>query len=101
EKIARLVDHMLVILPFEVDFYRKHEMNVHFVGHPLLDSIRTTMIATEARARCNLRQGDSIIALLPGSRMVELRLLLPHLRRAAELLYESDKRRQFIIPVAN
>jgi lipid-A-disaccharide synthase len=99
-KIARLIDHMLVILPFEVDFYRRYNMNVHFVGHPLVDKVQPSMPETEARERCGLRNAPTI-ALLPGSRTIELKLLLPHLRQAAEILYSRDKSRQFVIPVAN
>jgi lipid-A-disaccharide synthase len=39
ETIKKYVDEMLVILPFEKDFYKKHQVNAHFVGHPLLDAI--------------------------------------------------------------
>jgi lipid-A-disaccharide synthase len=99
-KIARLIDHMLVILPFEVDFYRGYDMNVHFVGHPLVDKVRPTMSKEDTRRHTGLADGP-VIALLPGSRLVELKLLIPHLCRAAEILYSSDNRRQFIIPVAN
>ena len=92
---------MLVILPFEVDFYRKHDMNVHFVGHPLIDTVKPAMTPADTRTRCGLAENDPVIALLPGSRAIELKLLLPHMCRAAEILFATDERRRFIIPVAN
>ncbi|MEW6731690.1 MAG: lipid-A-disaccharide synthase [Acidobacteriota bacterium] len=101
KKIAQLVDHMLVILPFEVDFYRQHGLQVHFVGHPLIDTVRPKLSAQETCARLELTSDNRLIALLPGSRMTELKLHLPHLRMAAELLYQADTGRRFVIPVAN
>lgn len=100
-KIIRLIDHMLVILPFEVDFYRQHNLNVHFVGHPLIDTVKPQLSPAEARAKFKLRAELPLIALLPGSRNIEIKLLLPHLIEAAQRLHARDQRRQFILPLAN
>lgn len=71
-KIKRSVDEMLVILPFEKDFYKKHEMDVHYVGHPLIDVIE------EAQEKnINSLSSQPIIALLPGSRTQEIQSKLP------------------------
>jgi len=70
--IQRDVDQMLVILPFETDFFQKYGVQVQFVGHPLLDAIDTTeygMIKEEKQ--------KSVIALLPGSRRQEVQRILP------------------------
>jgi lipid-A-disaccharide synthase len=91
----------MVILPFEVDFYRKYNLNVHFVGHPLIDTVKPHLSPTAAREKFNIREQDPLIALLPGSRNIELKLLLPHLVAAAELLYARDSRKQFVLPIAN
>ncbi len=66
-KIKKVVDEMFVILPFEKDFYRKHEMDVHFVGHPLLDELeKRERNFDEADFRRNGDLDDRpIIALLP------------------------------------
>lgn len=100
-KIMQLVDYMLVILPFEVDFYKRHNLNVTFVGHPLIDKLTTKLSPTEARQHFDIKTEDPLIALLPGSRNIEIKLLLPHLLHAAEILYKRNPRYQFVLPVAN
>lgn len=72
-QIKRTVDLMLVILPFEQDFYAKHNFKVHFVGHPLLDAINNQ----KQLATGNCELGTKYIALLPGSRRQEIAIKLP------------------------
>ncbi len=76
KQIKAFVDHMYVILPFEKDFYARHNYPVHFVGHPLLDAIKTLDEEPDFRSRWELEPGP-IIALLPGSRTQEIKLKLP------------------------
>lgn len=71
--IRRDVDKMLVILPFEQDFYRKHGVEVEFVGHPLLDAVDSGRWTVDGSAH---RQ-PSTVALLPGSRRQEVSRILP------------------------
>lgn len=77
EKIRKFVDEMLVILPFEKDFYKKHNVNAHFVGHPLLDAIADLpeMDIAKFKAEHHLNEKE-IIALLPGSREQEVTKML-------------------------
>lgn len=79
-KIKRCVDEMIVILPFEKEFYEKHQVPVHFVGHPLLDAIdkdiRKSEAVTDFRQRNNLDERE-IVAILPGSRKQEIDKMLP------------------------
>ncbi len=77
EIIKKYVDEMLVILPFEKDFYRKHSVEAHFVGHPLLDAISDLEpIDCELfKQESNLNEKE-IIALLPGSRKQEVEKML-------------------------
>ncbi|MFM7728068.1 MAG: lipid-A-disaccharide synthase, partial [Flavobacteriales bacterium] len=70
------VDRMLVILPFEQDFYRKHDYPSHFVGHPLLDAIEQYRL-TKTDDFASSSDARPIIALLPGSRKQEIRTMLP------------------------
>ncbi len=100
-RFAAVVDYMLVILPFEVEFYRRHNLQVHFVGHPLIDVVKPSLPKHEILKRHGLRESDPIIALLPGSRRVELKLLLDHLLGAARLLHAADPQRQFLLPAAS
>lgn len=79
-KIKRCVDEMIVILPFEKEFYEKHGVPVHFVGHPLLDAIDKDIRKSETvinfRKHNQLDERD-IIAILPGSRKQEIVKMLP------------------------
>ena len=71
--IRKFVDEMLVILPFEKYFYKKHQVDVHFVGHPLLDAISGLQpINIEQFKSENHLNDKEIIALLPGSRQQEV-----------------------------
>lgn len=75
--IQEYVDEMLVILPFEKDFYEKYHVNAHFVGHPLLDAISDLKtINIEAFKSENHLNEKEIIALLPGSRKQEVEKML-------------------------
>ncbi len=77
-QIKKHVDEMLVILPFEKEFYAKFDYPVHFVGHPLLDAIhnrKETMIPGW-KEKNGLSQ-KPVIALLPGSRKQEITVMLP------------------------
>lgn len=77
EKIKRDVDMMNVILPFEKDFYAKHNYDVNFVGHPLIDAIADRTQVDETAFRKEHQLSDKkIIALLPGSRKQEITKML-------------------------
>lgn len=77
EKIRKFVDEMLVILPFEKDFYKKHNVEAHFVGHPLLDAISDLPeINIDQFKKDNHLNEKEIIALLPGSREQEVTKML-------------------------
>jgi lipid-A-disaccharide synthase len=98
--VKRYVEKMLVILPFEKDFYQRHGVEVDYVGHPLLDSVRVTATRDEFCLRHQLDPSRPIIALLPGSRHSEIKYILPPLLEAAGLLNQSHPQLQFIIPAA-
>lgn len=77
EIIKKYVDEMLVILPFEQDFYKKHHVDAHFVGHPLLDAISGLHeISAEDFKKEHQLNEKEIIALLPGSRKQEVEKML-------------------------
>lgn len=75
-KIKRIVDHLFCILPFEVDFYKEWGMEVDYVGNPLLDAIGRYSPNPDFRNHAQLNE-KPIIALLPGSRKMEITKLLP------------------------
>jgi lipid-A-disaccharide synthase len=87
--IARLVDRMLVLFPFEVDFYREHDVDVVHVGHPLVDEVPVLPQAWDrdgASFGGPSFRGPYRVALLPGSRKSEVESLLPTLLEAARRL---------------
>lgn len=98
--IKRYVERMLVILPFEKDYYERAGVEVDYVGHPLLDSVRVTATRDEFCSRHQLDSSKPIIALLPGSRHSELKYILPPMAEAAKLLNQSHPHFQFILPLA-
>ena len=71
--IRKVIDQMYVILPFEKKFYSSINFNVHYVGHPLLDVIKTN------KNEASDRRQEKIIALLPGSRDQEIKKILPEM----------------------
>lgn len=73
--IKKYVDEMIVILPFELDFYKKNGVNVHYVGHPLVTVIQSFM--DENKRDQSKSKKQRIMAILPGSRKQELRSILP------------------------
>jgi lipid-A-disaccharide synthase len=100
KKIARVVDRMAVVFPFEVPFYEKEGVPVTFVGHPLVDTVRPTMVRAEAQAAFGLDPGRRTVGLFPGSRHGEIRALLGTVLEAAGLLRQRFPDLQFVLPLA-
>ncbi|MDD4051493.1 MAG: lipid-A-disaccharide synthase [candidate division Zixibacteria bacterium] len=84
--IKRLIDLMLVIFPFEEKFFREHGIEAHFVGHPLVDRYRDIPDKTSCRAKLGYGGSERIIAILPGSRIQEIRRMLPVMTGAADII---------------
>jgi lipid-A-disaccharide synthase len=101
KKIKKYVDKMAVILPFEVDVYKKEGFHVDYVGHPLLDLVKTDYSPEEARALLGLKEGKTTIALLPGSRLSEVINLLPEMLSAGEIIAQHIPDIQFMLPLAD
>ena len=98
--IRSLVRRMLVLFPFETEFYRRAEIPVSFVGHPLAQREPPSASRSEMLDRLGLGQGRPIVALLPGSRRVELARMLPLMLEAAVLLKRRRPDLQFLVPLA-
>jgi len=101
-KLARRVDRMAAIFPFEPREYAGSGLRVEFVGHPLVDRIEPAGPGdrAEARRRLGLAAETPLVALLPGSRRNELRASLPLQLGAARLLHEEDPRLAFALALA-
>lgn len=84
--IARSVDAVLCLLPFEPEFYAQHAVRAEFVGHPLADQVPLEVDRAGARRALGLQENARVVALLPGSRVAEVRRLGADFAAAAALL---------------
>lgn len=88
--IKKYIDKVLVLFPFEVDFYKKYDVDVEFVGHPLLDDIRPELFdkkyQTDLKQRYGVKADQKVLGLMPGSRTFELNHHIPVQLEAAEIL---------------
>ena len=100
-KIARAVDMMLALFPFEPPLYEERSIPVRFVGHPLADEISMRTSRDAARVRLGLDVGARIVALLPGSRMSELRRLAEPLARTARWVHRRRPDVRFVAPLVD
>lgn len=89
KKIAKACDLILTLFPFEMDFYRQHQVNAQFIGHPLADAMPGENDKQSARTRLGLDGEAPCLALLPGSRQGELRHMAPVFLEAASRVAAS------------
>jgi lipid-A-disaccharide synthase len=101
KNVAETVEKVAAIFPFEADVYREYGANVTFVGHPLLDIVKTTMTKSEAYQYFAADSQQPIVLLLPGSRQQEILKLLPVMLAAAEKMSKTVPNCQFFLPVAS
>lgn len=102
KKIARAVDHMLTLLPFEASFYNGHQVPVTFVGHPLADELPIAPDRRKALFELGLMDHTGpIIALLPGSRKGEIAHLGALFLEVAQRCYDAHPDLLFVLPVAD
>ena len=100
--IARSVDLMLTLLPFEARFYRENGVPVRFVGHPMADQIPWEPDQAQARLELELPEKAGVVALLPGSRGGEVGFLGPlFLKTARWLADHHDQPLTFVVPCIN
>jgi lipid-A-disaccharide synthase len=95
-QIARWVDRMAVVFPFEVALYERQGVRVTFVGHPLLDVVRSTRPREATLKQHGLELSRQTIALMPGSRRREVLYHLPPMLEAADRL-SRQMQVQFIL----
>jgi lipid-A-disaccharide synthase len=97
--IARVVDRMLCILPFEERFYAGTGVSARFVGHPFAER-PLPAVAERYREQLRLPPGRTTVALVPGSRRSEVKRIFPAMLAAAELVRRHHPDAQFVVPVA-
>lgn len=95
-KMAKIIDRLMVIFPFEVEVFKDVDLKVDFVGHPMVDELREFRTMEPEPLPWN---GAKKIALLPGSRKQEIVYILPGLLEAAQQIETSRPDVSFLIPV--
>ncbi len=84
--IKKYIKHLFIIFPFEIDIFKKEKVNFTYVGHPLLRKIKPSLSKEEFREKINVNKNDFLITLLPGSRISEVKTLLPIMIKSLRLL---------------
>ncbi len=100
-RIARSVDLMLTLLPFEAKFYEEHQVPVAFVGHPLAERVPMETDTAGARAALGLEQEKPVLAILPGSRAGEVERLGGLFLETARQLQAAHPDLQLVVPCIN
>lgn len=103
KKMIGSMDLMLTLFPFEVDFYKKHNIPAEFTGHPLADEIPLEVDKAAARKELSLPLSEKlfILAVLPGSRTGEIKRLAPDFIKGLVKLRELHPDWLFVTPLAN
>jgi lipid-A-disaccharide synthase len=100
KKIARSVDHVLCLFPFEPALLARHGIRATYVGHPLADAIPLEAPRAAARQALGLMEGDTVVALLPGSRRSEIHYIAPIFLQTAAGLHRQRPSIRFVLPLA-
>lgn len=101
KKIARALDLMLTLFPFEEDFYAARSVSVKCVGHPLADVIPMHPDKAAARENLKIPENTEVVAMLPGSRGVEVHYLADIFIQAAQWCLDRRPNLLFVAPLAN
>ena len=100
KSIARSVDLMLCLLPFEAKFYAGRGMRAEYIGHPLADELTDDIPQASARRQLGMPEAGQLVAVLPGSRGAELKYLGTAFVQAAAALHRRLPQLRFVTPVA-
>ncbi|HNK05688.1 MAG TPA: lipid-A-disaccharide synthase, partial [Giesbergeria sp.] len=98
EKIRRAASHVLCIFPFEPELLARHGIRATYVGHPLAGVIPLVPDRAAARAALGLAPDDRVLAILPGSRSVEVQYITPKFFEAAALVQQAQPAIKMIVP---
>ena len=100
-KIAASVDCMLTLFPFEQRFYAQQQVSARCVGHPMADLIADNVDQAQARRQIALEHNGPVVALLPGSRVGEIKRMAADFLNAAAWCYQRRDDLHFVVPLAN
>lgn len=99
-KITQVVDKLLAIFPQEAKYFADKDIDVTWVGHPLLDRMNEAPDRHQARLNLGIEPQDLIVTLLPASRRQEIKYLLPVMCEAAQQILHQLPEVKFLIPVS-
>lgn len=94
--IKKVVDQMIVFFKFEETLYAHHDYSVDFVGHPLVDKVKTNVTQDAFLKKIGLSANGRTIGILPGSREKEVQVIFPVMLKAAQYLYQKNPAFQFL-----
>ncbi|MFN3466568.1 MAG: lipid-A-disaccharide synthase [Candidatus Brocadiales bacterium] len=97
KKIKKLVNKVLVIYPFEKEFYTRAGVPVRYVGHPLFDELARREVDSELVGRLRAGGKGPLVSILPGSRSQEIKKLLPLFLKAAGLIRQGLSEGRFLV----
>ena len=101
KKYGEVIDMMAVIFPFEIPYYEVHDIPVRYVGHPSVDKVHPLHTIEEDFDRFQLNREHPVVGLLPGSRKMEIKCMLPVMLQVAERVLKVYPNAQFILPQAD
>jgi lipid-A-disaccharide synthase len=99
--IKKTIDMVLTLFPFEEEFYQRFEVPAQFVGHPLADEIEMEMDTRHKKIQLGLNSQDKHIAVLPGSRVGEIKYMGPLFLDVMQEISLQNQQVQFMVPLAN
>lgn len=100
-KVAKACHHVLALLPFEVPYYSQHRIPATFVGHRLADELPGLWTQEKARNQLNIPAGDHLLAVLPGSRAMEVKQLAGDFVAAAQQLQQAYPQLKVVVAAAS
>ena len=100
KKVAKLVNKVAAIFPFEYEVYKEAGADTEFMGHPLVDIVKPNLSPAEAAVKAGKHEGRPLVLLLPGSRLQEIQRLLPVMLEAAKIVLKANPEVEFTMPRA-
>ncbi|MDJ1172179.1 lipid-A-disaccharide synthase [Roseofilum sp. BLCC_M154] len=100
QKVAEITDLLLAIFPEEARYFGEHQVNVNWVGHPLIDRMQGFPSRSQARVKLGIPEDQKAIALMPASRRQELKYLMPVMFAAAQQIQQKLPEVKFWIPLS-
>lgn len=101
KKYGQVIDMMAVIFPFETAYYEAEQVPVRYVGHPSVDKVHPVNSKADDFSLFGLSSVNPVVGIMPGSRLGEIKRMLPVMLKAAEVILADMPSAQFILPQAN